>query len=638
MWEMIILLALLGLVALVVYKYKHNSLDSRISREIDKLYSKPSSSTLPLTKALSKASSYVGSAVNALDEWQKEQQKKVYQNIGVMLGVSLSITIARKVAVRVGERMSKKYAKIIAKSATNVLTRVASKLGVDLISKLGLKSATMVSRIATKAAAAAARVSAAGGATIAFEVLSLTMDILDVGGYGNMNTLEYYTVLKKTAIDQLNSALSDAGEDIPVIVGPLDSLIDLTAAQPNAAYMKALNDKIADMMTNPKDLAIAPLMTAIQKAGLSSEADIGTFIDNNFDKYVTDAALDDLTNRALASVCTDKKGVMVNGQCSFSQSACNNQYTWPRTDSDTDTYTEWDSTVGGCVQASPAIRTACESAGMTYDQDARQCKVTEDYCRGKGAQWAWNDNIKAYDCSIPKGQEIAELILGTTVTRGLIQVFDPKQYEPCPSGWTDLGYSCSNQTCPDGYVLQDGMCYKPCKAGYSGAATMCVPDCPPGYRNDGLYCYKAGSRGTTYGRGVGRIPDANCDPGWTLRGGGALSWCDNGAFWPWDLKTQNSNKSCGDNEEMYGGLCYPKCDAGYHADGCCLCSQDCPPGMIDIGISCQKQTYDRGVGLVPALAFKFKGRAIPYGKGDPAANAKALGDSVSQAWKSLGKK
>ncbi len=44
---------------------------------------------------------------------------------------------------------------------------------------------------------------------------------------------------------------------------------------------------------------------------------------------------------------------------------------------------------------------------------------------------------------------------------------------------------------------------------------------------------------------------------------------------------------------------YPKCQSGFHAVGCCVCSPTCPDGMNDIGISCGKNSYGRGVGVSP---------------------------------------
>jgi len=48
--------------------------------------------------------------------------------------------------------------------------------------------------------------------------------------------------------------------------------------------------------------------------------------------------------------------------------------------------------------------------------------------------------------------------------------------------------------------------------------------------------------------------------------------------------------------ELYGLLWYPKCKANFHRFGCCICTPNCPKGMTDIGISCAKESYSRGLG------------------------------------------
>jgi len=56
---------------------------------------------------------------------------------------------------------------------------------------------------------------------------------------------------------------------------------------------------------------------------------------------------------------------------------------------------------------------------------------------------------------------------------------------------------------------------------------------------------------------------------------------------------------CKDDEEIYGGLCYPKCRDGFESVGCCLCRHiGCPPGFTDDGVAtCIKpEAYGRGVG------------------------------------------
>ena len=56
---------------------------------------------------------------------------------------------------------------------------------------------------------------------------------------------------------------------------------------------------------------------------------------------------------------------------------------------------------------------------------------------------------------------------------------------------------------------------------------------------------------------------------------------------------------CNDDEEIYGALCYPKCDDGYESVGCCLCRhKGCPSEFTDDGVvTCIKpQSYGRGAG------------------------------------------
>ena len=119
-----------------------------------------------------------------------------------------------------------------------------------------------------------------------------------------------------------------------------------------------------------------------------------------------------------------------------------------------------------------------------------------------------------------------------------------------------------------------GLCYNKCRRGYKGAVTLCVPNCPRGYRDDGLYCFKP----APYGRGAG-YPWKFGDKAFSLDG--ARARCK-----------RANRQGC----EKSGQIIYPRCKAGYKAFGCCECSPKCPSYTIDIGISCQKKTYDRGIG------------------------------------------
>ena len=134
--------------------------------------------------------------------------------------------------------------------------------------------------------------------------------------------------------------------------------------------------------------------------------------------------------------------------------------------------------------------------------------------------------------------------------------------------------------CPPGYENDAGLCYKICKPGYAGAGPMCWRTCPEGYRDDGAYCNKPGN-GEAYGRGGGfpwKFGDAfNLDA--------AMKRCE----------AEHGKGNC----EKCLEIIYPKCKSGFRAVGCNICTSVCPEGMKDNGVSCHKDSYGRGVGLIP---------------------------------------
>ena len=125
------------------------------------------------------------------------------------------------------------------------------------------------------------------------------------------------------------------------------------------------------------------------------------------------------------------------------------------------------------------------------------------------------------------------------------------------AGWGKIG-----ARCPKGMEYDAGLCYKKCKKGYKGVGPVCWQICPKGFRDDGAYCKKP----KAYGRGTGRVK----------RG------CE---------KKYGKGKC-----EKYAGLWYKKCKKGFVNKGCCVCGARCKGGMKDIGVSCQKNKYGRGVG------------------------------------------
>ncbi|KAL4502130.1 hypothetical protein ABPG72_000365 [Tetrahymena utriculariae] len=159
----------------------------------------------------------------------------------------------------------------------------------------------------------------------------------------------------------------------------------------------------------------------------------------------------------------------------------------------------------------------------------------------------------------------------------LMKVLD-KVIERCADAtcWMKAQQRCENET--EGACEESGLIWYPkCKKGYhADGCCVCVQDCPSGFADQGFECAKPSS----YGRGAG---------------------------YPWefgdDLSLNEATKRCEhDNPqlgcEQWGLVIYPKCQPNFHNFDCCICSPNCPAGMTDIGVSCQKETYGRGVGFV----------------------------------------
>ncbi|EAR97486.1 hypothetical protein TTHERM_00437350 (macronuclear) [Tetrahymena thermophila SB210] len=117
--------------------------------------------------------------------------------------------------------------------------------------------------------------------------------------------------------------------------------------------------------------------------------------------------------------------------------------------------------------------------------------------------------------------------------------------------------------------------YPKCDNGFFNVGCcLCASQCPPGFRDDGFFCAKP----SAYGRGAG------------------YPWQFGDAF-NLDNATKRCEKDNSQGCEQNGLIIYPKCQQGFHNFGCCICSPDCPSGTVDIGVSCTKPVYGRGVGF-----------------------------------------
>lgn len=198
----------------------------------------------------------------------------------------------------------------------------------------------------------------------------------------------------------------------------------------------------------------------------------------------------------------------------------------------------------------------------------------------------WHPEYQAEDFL---GEYVATQSARQTVTLPL-PVSSTQSQSPNGVCWKDSygrGVGIIPKECPAGAEGVDGLCYSKCRQGYHGAVTMCVQsECPSNYRNDPLHCFKPG-------------PITRSEYPWKFGDGlsmnDALARCrkDHGQD---ACEVRNSNT-----------MVYSKCPRGYEQAPVVtnLCTPSCSEqatgikGMKDIGISCEKSTYDRGVGTIP---------------------------------------
>ena len=561
------------------------------------------------------------------------------------LAITIGANVAKQIAVSAADKAIAKLAgKNIAREAALRLSQkaaaAASKCGIKAVEKMGVKIGVKLAEMGAEAAAEAA-MGPVGWAALAFDVFSLGLDIGDVGGYGNMQTLD--ALYKQRDALRKKAASTDPNAPFPFVVGPLTQL---AAADSQALFGQVVTDAVTDKMTDF-------VATLDGKSDADQDSAINAEIDSLSDYYASDAGFAELFSRA----CVAKGGSPYGNDCSYATAdACNSSYKWPIADSSSDIFTHW---TGDHCEASAAqtLRQTCTDLGLDWDFSEEVCKLTSQYCATKGGSVRGNSkHNNATDCTIPLAQQGLEAIFGTTITRGLKQIFDPSQYEKCNSDEWDatsmptafkvfldmsplahtINYFCfkKGSSCATGLEASHGLCYTPCKDGYkSDGATLCykqypgweqndattvtnvgevlhanpgkpLSTCGPDQDKDGALCYPK-CAANEYG--VGPVCWTSCPSGYS--DGGVFcskpSSYGRGAGYPWKFGDKafdygpagdRCNKDNPQGCEKSGLIWYPRCKSGFHAVGCCVCSPDCPTGTTDTGATCTKNTHGRGAG------------------------------------------
>ena len=461
----------------------------------------------------------------------------------------LGKTMGKQALMRIGALAGEKAARIAAQ---------------QLAAKAAARAAAQASAKVAHAAATAATTGPAAPlvfvAEMAFAALSIGLDLGDAGGYLKMTTNNMYVDMKKDFDGEFNKVLKElkdsniTDKDLPILIGPLSQLANMTEKD----YSAFLDQGYGELFKN-NDPLIHPMINKINEDIKNNVIDYESLNDPNIYEYYLQFLDHTKIHQKLHDnfcIINNGKIILRNGinQCTYKdKSSCENSYKWPLEQNEEDEfpknpYAEFKSNLlnGVCILANPSLRSLCENNKLNYNTDDGLCRVTKEYCLTKGSDWK-ND-----DCHISKGQDIAEMIFGTTIVRGLIQAFDPKQYEPCLKDETDDGYFCRSISCKDGDEQWDngGICYPKCKEGYKPAGCcICQEKCPVVGYNE----HPAGCTPKTHG-----VPAA------TTR-----DVCPSGTY------------------KSTAGLCRVNCPSGTN-DVLGVCYSPCPSGHTEVGVLCRE--------------------------------------------------
>lgn len=276
------------------------------------------------------------------------------------------------------------------------------------------------------------------GPMVAFQALTMILDMADVGGYGKMQTKKGYYDMKsgidkdrkKMIFEEVRKVYQEQGipfseDDFqwPMILDPLSEM-------PSSKLDDMISERVRTLLSNPLDPKVLPFFKKLSKdldSGALKPTDSGNI--NKMSKYLDSINFDAVEKEVFKELCISHNGVVYDdgAKCSLNEAKCNHNNGQPINENDV--YKEFRN--GKCVIADDTMFNMCKEAKLPYDKKTGICKITENYCKSKGAEWRYNDKIKEYDCIVPLEQQALEFILGTTITRGMKQIFDPDQYESC---------------------------------------------------------------------------------------------------------------------------------------------------------------------------------------------------------------
>ena len=532
--------------------------------------------------------------------------------------------IGEKTSAKAGEKAGEKVAE---KAGEKAAEKAGEKAGEKVAEKAAVKAATKAGTTAAVAASTGPGAPFVEAAEMVFQATLGLMDELNLGGFKNMTNMSELNSMRDTINKTMPESFKSVGVTWPILYGPVDKM------DPKA-YSAKLNKAVEEKTTQ----AIAAIQAGWANGTIpkpppgSSEKEYTDAITSRLDvdKFCSDAETD---------ICLGAGGVMKknptdsNMYCTWETATATTCIApWPQTkdkDGKTSQYYELDKKNKFCAIAPTMMREKCEGLGLgvTYNMDTGSCNLTQKYCARYGA----DNGLKNGDCSISKGEEIAEMIFGTTFIRSLVNIFGSASYAPCPppshpakeiaalvgvaaglatvataggasaalaaGGGMAIGSAanmlCSQDKCNDDQDKVAGLCYPKCKKATEDEKKNGWPDYDQksdalGSKTQGM-CYRCPPKYKKSSGGLCQIMDPKTDPGvaatcpkgWKTTVVGPGGMCEPGCTEPGFTK-------------KWGGLCYnDKVDTKLlsktpHKAGC-------PPHHRDDGTSCWKETGHVGI-------------------------------------------
>lgn len=574
---------------------------------------------------------------------------------------------------------------VVAAKLSKAAARVALKAGAKIAAKVGAKVAAKIAiKMATRFAAKLAITSKCGIyciiAQIAFEVISMALDITDPLGYNTFQPNEA-SINIRNIIDIEVEKLSKEGDER--IDYPNTFPLSIAFPQHDAGFMDALTEKFLPDTLELLDEASMSKFIESMLSGSDVSNELSDKIADAFDLLLSkkhkerDLAIYQFYRRKglglqiehvpfmstprRVGVTLSKYGADVyNDKMKSLHLKFSNPYDVlpaeripkdyiPMVAMYTDTYRVMNTASPGTKEKPNVIErklsqkvtlgmpygmlvTHCSIGmqgahsqrinpavyGVKFNNSTGYCDFTKEYCKRFGLDYKNND------CTLNKGQEFAEFIFGTTITRQVKDEFqnradawasgDPGQIAIATAftmadfatfglatGLRVFGQMMYNDlkgsygrgagqsmVCRQGYEQKGAICYPKCRDGYKSSALECEGVCPEGSRDTGLTCiqgihsyiprnkcsnpikscfYEVAPcrEGMIY---RGSTCNAACLPDFTFRSGAAGSaFCDK----PRNRYSRAGNgkplDSCPPGMEKDGALCYKQCRAGFRGDG-----------------------------------------------------------------------